>query len=236
MNKYIFLGTDTSVGKTLVMAGVARRLYTAGSKVALFKPVQSGGVRDSNGNILYTDADVLSLAIDNSLSAEVIAPWRFERDVAPFILLEEEKQNISLDSVLEHFYRLAIGSEVVLVEGAGGVAIPLFGTTNAVDLLKILDLTPVIVGRLGLGTINHTLLTIEYLRARGVEPFGVVLTETNVGGVQDPLMRKNPDIIKRLGNIQILGIIPYQGDFSEFAPTTDILESIGYLIQQLCDK
>jgi dethiobiotin synthetase len=228
MDNYIFLGTDTSVGKTLIMAGVARRLHLSGQRVALFKPVQSGGVRDHEGTILYTDADVLSLATGNLLSVELIAPWRFEPDIAPFVLLEESGRTVAFDEVLESFQQLVVGHDRVFVEGAGGVAIPLFGNISAVDLLKALNLIPVIVGRTGLGTINHTLLTLEFLRARGIEPLGVVLTDPT--GAADPSSEKNPSIIARLGRTQILGVVPYQGDFAEHSPGADILERVGAFV------
>jgi dethiobiotin synthetase len=231
MGNYIFLGTDTSVGKTLVMAAVARRMQSLGRRVALYKPVQSGGVRDSKGHILYTDADVLSLATGNLLSPEEIAPWRFDPEIAPFVLLEESGITISLDDVVAHFHRLQMGHDVVFVEGAGGVAIPLFGEISAVDLLKALNLRPVVVGRIGLGTINHTLLTLEYLRARGVEPLGMVLTDT--AGVRDLSSEKNPGIIARLGRTRILGVIPYQGDFTAGPPSVEVLDRIGALVENL---
>jgi len=210
------------------MAGVARRVSGAGRSVAVYKPVQSGGVRNRTGDIIYSDADVLSLATEGVLSAEEIAPWRFEPDIAPFVLMEESGTTISLDNALAHFHYLAARHDMVLVEGAGGVAIPLFGEITAVDLLKLLNLVPVVVGRTGLGTINHTLLTLEYLRARGVEPLGVVLTDTV--GRADPSSAKNPEIIARLGRTRILGVVPYQGNFDEGPPSVGVMDRVGELV------
>jgi dethiobiotin synthetase len=203
-------------------------MLAAGRRVAVYKPVQSGGVRDHNGDILYTDADVLSLATGNLLSAEQIAPWRFEPDIAPFVLMEANGLRLSLDDVLDSFHDLAKRHDVVFVEGAGGAAIPLFGGITAVDLVKLLDLVPIIVGRTGLGTINHTLLTLEYLRVRGVEPLGVVLNDTSGG--TDPSSAKNPEIIARLGRTRVLGVVPYQGDFTSCAPSVEVLEGVGALV------
>lgn len=228
MNNYIFLGTDTSVGKTLVMAGVGRKAHLSGRRVAMYKPVQSGGARDHTGKIVYTDADVLSLATGGQQPAQNIAPLCFEPDIAPFVLMDESGITVTLDDVIAHFHHLASGHDVVFVEGAGGAAIPLFGETTAVDLLKLLNLVPVIVARTGLGTINHMLLTLDYLRARGVEPLGVVLTDS--AGRNDPSSARNPEYVARLGRTRILGVIPNLGDFAESTPPVGVLEQIGALV------
>jgi dethiobiotin synthetase len=238
---YALVGTDTGVGKTLIGAALARRLKLTGKTVVPYKPVQSGGVRDSVGNIVYRDADLLSLAIDGSIDPALIAPWVFDEEIAPFVLLEKRGKTIGVDEMLVHL-RQVLGEidkvsdsseSVCVVEGAGGVAVPLTRGSNGEwvflsDIIRELSLMPVIVTRLGLGTINLTLLTIEYLRSRAIEPIGVVLTQNSP--VEDPSIEQNPVMISRLGKVDILGVVPYQKDLSHALPSSAVLDNINSYI------
>jgi dethiobiotin synthetase len=194
------LGTDTGVGKTVVTAAMVVALRRRGLETAPWKPVASGGVR-RNGRWLSPDAlwwkRVLSLPDDPARLNPVC--WR--RPLAPAVAARLARARPAI--------RLAPpprgGRVPVLLEGVGGVLVPVAGDRLFADLPAVRALPAVVVGRAGLGSINHTLLTLEALRRRGIRIAGVVLNGARAG---DAAARTNPAVIARLGRIRVLTVLP----------------------------
>ena len=162
------------------------------------KPVQCGG----------TDAEFLRKSLRLNDAPADINPCFAREPLSPRLAFRREKRSVDVGKILTAYGRLKQKHDILLVEGAGGLMVPLRDDYFVADLVRDLDLELIIVARLGLGTINHTLLTIEQARAQGIAVRGVLFSEasTRQRGIPE---KTNPDVIRRLGNVPILGTIPY---------------------------
>jgi len=188
---FFVTGTDTGVGKTVVAAALTIRLRQAGP-VLYWKPIQTGIEQDDD------TATVARLA--GCSAAELLTSGvRLPRPVSPHLAARLHGTAIDLGP-LEDTFNAAPPSAHVVVEGAGGALVPLNGIQLMTDLMSRLDLPVVIVARSTLGTINHTLLTIEALQHRSIYVAGVVM----VG----PPDSDNRDAITQYGGVPVLGELP----------------------------
>jgi dethiobiotin synthetase len=208
VNKGIFVtGTDTGVGKTYVSTGIARALTCRGVDVGVMKPAETG-CRMRAGRMMPADALQLmkSACVKDPLS--LVNPYRFRRPLAPAIAAELEKKTIDPAKIINAFQLLSMRHDFMIVEGAGGIMVPLYGTYTYLDLAKKLGIPVLIVARPGLGTINHTLLTIAALTGRKIEIAGIVINYAldQTAGVCE---KTSPAMIAKMSNVQITGIIPY---------------------------
>jgi dethiobiotin synthetase len=188
---FFVTGTDTGVGKTVVSAALVMRLRAAGP-IRYWKPIQTGIEQDDD------TAEVASLA--SCPAAELLTEGvRLRRPVSPHLAARMSAVAIDL-APLEDAFNEAARSAHVVVEGAGGVLVPLNDLQLMTDLMARLDLPAVIVARSTLGTINHTLLTIEALQRRSIYVAGVVM----VG----PPNSDNRSAIEQYGAVPVLGEMP----------------------------
>ncbi len=201
---FFITGTDTEVGKTFVTAALADAFRRRGMDVGVMKPVATGCLEE-NGALISEDARILAAAGGVADSYENISPYRFKPSVAPLVALNGIKE-ISLDRIERAFQDLSRRHEIVLVEGIGGLLVPLDKKSTVADLARRLDLPVLIVARSGLGTINHTLLTLQAARAAGLKVAGVILNGRSAAPSLSE--RTNPDVIRQFGDIPILGIVP----------------------------
>ena len=173
-------GTDTGVGKTFVTAVLARELTAAGLRIAAIKPAESGCPRvdqdGMDGVLRADDAETIALAAGGWQAADDRCLYKFEEAVAPGVAAERVGVDIDLLAIEAMVRRVAAKADVVLVEGAGGWLVPLGGGKMIADLAWVLRLPVLIVARGGLGTINHSLLTVDAVARRGLEVAGVVLS------------------------------------------------------------
>lgn len=191
-------GTGTEVGKTIVAAAIARSLSATGT-VAVFKPAESGLDELDGGT---PDHELLRLASGSPQPDDEIAPHRFGPAVSPHLAAELAGTEIDFDAVIAAARRAGDGAEFLVCEGVGGFLVPLTASRLVRDLAVALALPCVIAAAPGLGTINHTLLTIESVRAAGLEVAAVVLTPWP----SDPgdLERSNRASITALGEAEVL--------------------------------
>ncbi|MCF2943003.1 dethiobiotin synthase [Paenibacillus tarimensis] len=199
-------GTDTGVGKTLVTAALAAALREEGRNIGVWKPVQSGVLIGSGAS----DAERLLQGSGVEERPEAVASFTFEEPLTPVLAAERAGVDLSMDDLLVPGIRLAerYGGGL-LVEGAGGVAVPLTKDALVIDLIVRLGLPVLIAARSGLGTINHTLLTAEALRARGIPVVGAVLNDGAAGmPADDPSVSSNAAMIEKYGGIKVLGRLP----------------------------
>jgi dethiobiotin synthetase len=195
-------GTDTNVGKTFVACLLARSLRDVGVDVGVMKPIETGV--SSNGP---EDARALRAAANVDDSLDRICPIRFTLPASPEAAARAEGRSCSLEPIRTAFDLLAARHEFMLVEGAGGLLVPIDRQTDMADLARELGLPLLVVARSGLGTVNHTRLTLEAARARGLEIFGVVASSSHAG--ENAADDRNLDGLReRLGSLLVLEL-PY---------------------------
>lgn len=208
MSKGIFItGTDTGVGKTYVAAGLATALRLQGVNVGVMKPAETGcAVR--KGRLVPSDALKLMRAAEASDPLSLVNPYRFRKPFAPSVAAEMERKKIDPEKILDAYRELSRRHEFLLVEGAGGIMVPLSGAYLYLDLAAEMKLPVVIIARPGLGTINHTLLTVSALRSRGLVITGIVINYSD--GPKSGLAEKTgPAVIERISGAKILGAVSY---------------------------
>jgi dethiobiotin synthetase len=208
MSTYFVTGTDTHVGKTTVGAALLYAAVARGLRAGALKPAESGCplVEDE---LFPTDAAMLRRAAGGLQSMEEVCLYRYEPAVAPGVAAEAVGETIDFGVIREAVIGLD-EHDFSLVEGAGGLLVPLGEGLMIVDLIEALDLSVIVVAREGLGTINHTLLTLEALRLRDIEVAGLVLN--SIDGAPMSAIELNIDEIVRVSGVRVLGVFPHLGD------------------------
>jgi dethiobiotin synthetase len=166
--------TDTDVGKTVVAGAVAQWFLRRGRRVGVCKPIATGCVKRREG-LVSEDAEFLASCADARFPLDVISPVRYREPLAPLVAADRAKEPVDWEAVGRSLRMIQQGSDVMIVEGVGGVMVPLDAKHTVLDLAKWLGLPAVVVARAALGTINHTLLSVEALRRAGVVVAGVVV-------------------------------------------------------------
>ncbi|SFJ26360.1 dethiobiotin synthase [Thermoflavimicrobium dichotomicum] len=203
--------TDTGVGKTVVTAGLALALQEKGYKVAVMKPVQSGNLREDPAG----DGMCLKQWTRSSEPIERIVLYHFTLPVAPGVAAEKEGQVIELEQILRSYQDLAAQYDIVLVEGAGGLLVPLGRNWTVADLAKAMELPLLIVARPNLGTVNHTALTALWAKQKGLHPVGVVINGWSEELLaEDPSVAENPQWMEQLAGIPVLGKMPWLSELT----------------------
>lgn len=199
-------GTDTGVGKTLITAGLAQALRARGIDVGVMKPVETGcPVRD--GRLRPLDALTLREASGSRDALDLINPYRFREPLAPMVAAERSRRSIDVERLLEHFDRLADQHAVMLVEGAGGLLVPLTDKASFLDLALRLQLPLLVVIGSRLGALNHARLTVTAALAAGVPVAGAIVNRATAE--RSPARTTNPSALRRLLPIPVLGEIPH---------------------------
>jgi dethiobiotin synthetase len=195
-------GTDTGVGKTEVACGLLRAWRASGRDVAAMKPAQSGVEPGTP-----SDAELLAAAAGTGDPADLVCPYSFAAPLAPAVAARLAGVEIDLARILAAARALASGHDALLVEGAGGLLVPLTARETYADLAVALGYPVLVVARTGLGTVNHAALTVEALRSRGLTVVGVVLNAATAA--RDPSEAYNAAEIERLSGAPVLGAISH---------------------------
>lgn len=192
-------GTDTGVGKTWVACRLAEAWSRTGLRVGVFKPAESG-----QGG----DAAALIKATGRELALDQVRPYAFKRPLAPAVAAAQEGRRIALPRLKRAYAKLRSQSDRMVVEGAGGLLVPYAPRLDAATLARSLGLPVLIVARARLGTINHSLLTLEAARRRGLDVVAVLLNGPRER--RDPSIDGNAAVIRRLGRVPVLGPLPWR--------------------------
>ncbi len=206
-NGLFITGTDTGVGKTVITAGLLGALRRRGTNAIAIKPIQSGGILREN-QLISEDACFYGAVTDLPYTSRELNPICLQAPLAPAVAAEVEGVTINLETMLDHFRKISAEHQLTLVEGAGGLMVPLVGTgVTVADLAVRMGLPLLVVARPNLGTINHTCLTVAYAKARGLKVAGVIINmyEHHNAGVAE---RTNPGLIETMTGVPILGLIP----------------------------
>lgn len=214
-------GTDTGVGKTMVSAALLLGLKRRGRRVGAMKPVETG-CPAGGGGLVPADGVFLRETAGMDDSLDLVAPSRFALPLAPMVAAEQEGAPVDLDSVMDAYRRLSWKYDFLVVEGAGGLLVPLCcGAATRPppalhrpspyfirDLIKEMGLPAVVVAQPALGTINHTLLTVEHARKEGITVLGIIINQCDPPG-GTIAEKTNPDVLRRLCPVPVLGVLPY---------------------------
>ena len=213
MNKGIFItGTDTDVGKTIVTAGLLNLLCSNGVNAVPMKPVQTGCVL-RNGVYRAPDLDFSISTAGLTISEEeysCMSPYKYGPACSPHLAGELAGSFPKVEKILYSLKKMESKREFVLVEGAGGVMVPLNESEMMIDLMKEIDYPVILVSHTGLGTINHTLLSIQVLRNAGINILGVIFNNTKPPYEAFEFIREdNVKTIAERGQVNVLGVIDY---------------------------
>jgi dethiobiotin synthetase len=219
---FFLTGTDTLIGKTTIGAGLLALARHRNLPCAGWKPVASGCPRRGD-KLVSEDALLLALGAQGSTHRVIQPPLHvFEEAVAPGVAAERTGRTISLDEIASQARAITSSGAFTLIEGAGGFLVPLGGSKTFADLALRLALPILLVARASLGTINHTLLTIEAIRARGLTLAGVILNDATEETATE-LATSNASEIACHSSAPVLGYIPLIRD-----PSPDnVAESIA---------
>ncbi|MBS0156044.1 MAG: dethiobiotin synthase [Nitrospira sp.] len=210
MNHGIFItGTDTGVGKTLVTAALALHFKKQGLSVGVMKPIETGV---SPSREAQSDAARLRAIIESDEPLGAIRPYAFELPVAPLAAAQKEGQAINLETIKKIYRLLSSRYDFMVVEGVGGVRVPITPKIGVTDLIRLLRLPVVVVGRSGLGGINHALLTLEALQRSRIPILALVLnqTESARSAVARLQQRTTLEILRKQAAVPVLGPLPYE--------------------------
>jgi dethiobiotin synthetase len=224
-------GTDTDVGKTWVAAGLTAALRQRGVEAVYFKPVQSGCPRE-DGRLIPTDAAFARTLAGLSEPLEVLTPVALELPLAPGVAAAQAGVEIDLERIAAGLRDLAGRYEFLMVEGAGGLYVPLIGTHFLVlDLIRWLHLPLAVVAKSGLGTINHTVLTVKAAQAAGIVVAGVILNRYP----EKPGLAAatNPGVIEALTGVPILGRLPEVPDLMRREGRSALLHSLKECVEKI---
>jgi dethiobiotin synthetase len=203
MNLFV-TGTDTGVGKTFITAGIAASMLNEGATVGVYKPVQTGASRDKNKNFIADDIEFIKNIAPN---VKTKCSYILEIPAAPSVAADIVDVTIEKDVIKKDFEELKKSCDITIVEGAGGLMTPFGKDFLAADIAKMLNLPIVIVARADLGTINHTLLTVEYAKKKGLKIAGIIINNYPEG-TNDVAIRTAPMIIQRFAQADFLDIVP----------------------------
>jgi dethiobiotin synthetase len=210
-HKGLFItGTDTGVGKTLVAGAIARILRREGYRVGVFKPVATGCRHDREG-LVSADAEFLAWCADCEYPLSVVTPVTYATPAAPAACERVERRPVDFEHIANTYRYICANSDLVVVEGIGGIRVPISQGIDVLGLAAGLKLPVVIVARPDLGTINHTLLTVDAVRSAGLHVAGVVVSGYNLEAA-DVAAQTAPEIIAEYGKVDILALLPYDPD------------------------
>ncbi len=200
---FFITGTGTGVGKTIVTAGLAGHFLSQGKNVSIMKPVQTGEGKS------VSDLETVKTIFPGitHLPKMLASPYSFSLPASPLLAARSENREINPDTILKAFKDLSARKEIdiLLVEGAGGLLVPLTEEFLMVDLISEMGVPAILVASAGLGTVNHTLLSIEAMKKRNLKIAGIVINKMPLHpGIVE---KDNIKTIERMGGVPVIAVI-----------------------------
>jgi dethiobiotin synthetase len=209
MGQGIFItGTDTAVGKTYVACALAAQLRESGYRVGVMKPAETG-CDAGDGKLVARDAMALQAAAACELPLEKICPYQFREALAPSVAAEREGRRIEVDRLMDIYQEIGAAHDITLVEGAGGLMVPLLPSYTYADFARVLKLPVIVVAANKLGVINHLLLTVEHASCKGLRVLGYILNQ--VERTASLAAETNREALASLTATPCLGELSYAG-------------------------
>ncbi len=204
--------TDTDVGKTVVTAALAVALRTAGYEVGVMKPIETGVKSSLNAD---SDAVRLRAAARSDDAFTEIRPYTFRRPLAPMDAARLENKKVSLPTIMRAFHTLQLRHDRLLVEGVGGIQVPVTSALNILDIIYQMKFPVIVVGRVSLGGINHALLTLGMLRRRNIPILALVLNRTlpPQTATAQQQERSTLRLLQQFAGVPVIGPLPYRATF-----------------------
>jgi len=214
MNKFFagcfITGTDTGVGKTVIAAALARCLKENGISVGVMKPVETGV---AHGETDGSDAARLREAAGIADSSDVVSPYRLQAPLAPLAAARLEGVTIEMERIVSAYERLGVRYPCIVVEGVGGVMVPLTPQLYLRDLIERLGLPALLVGRATIGGVNHALLSLSALRMREIPVLGIVLNHAGPTLESEGERREvdsTSNLMREFADVPVFGPIRYE--------------------------
>ncbi len=207
------VGTDTGVGKTVLSFLLMQFFYGKGYNPFYLKPFQTGCSdafdEDSDARFIYQHVSELK---GRDPSGSVV--FCHKNPKAPLFAARDQREKIEIKQVRDVVAKKSLSHDPVIIEGAGGVFVPIDESLLMIDIIMMLYAIPIITARAGLGTINHTLLTVEALESRRIKPYGIVLMDSSEKPTPEDMLRENIEAIEKFSGIKVAGVIGRIKNFS----------------------
>ncbi len=220
MKSYFITGTDTGVGKTTITTAIAAVLRKRGIDVGVMKPVATGvptkiGFRSEDVMLLH------NAAMTND-DEKIINPIFLPLPASPYDAAKILNTEIDVTTVFEAYKHLVMSHQTVLVEGIGGIMTPITRNFFVADMIKCMGLEAIVITRSTLGTINHTMMTIEICKKYQIPVKGLIINY--VDEKNGPVEKNAPSTLHELSDLPILGIIPFVKDYQKLEVMADAVE------------
>jgi dethiobiotin synthetase len=222
---FFITGTDTGVGKTIITSALIKASNLLGFRACGMKPVETGCSREgdmlvpSDGMFIRTIAH-MEEAVNN------ISPSCFENPLAPLPASGIEGTPVDFEKIRKEYAALSQKYDVVVAEGIGGLLVPIAKGYFVLDLARDFGLPIIVVSRPGLGTINHTMLSVNYAIKEGLTVAGIIINYSRPPE-GSPAENTNPDVIKKICPVPIIGIFPYLKDLEETTIERAVVKSLN---------
>jgi len=203
---FFVIGTDTNVGKTYVASRIITQFVKDGYKTVGMKPIASGCELDAKGELINEDVTALSNASNIKAPLNLINPYRFQPAIAPHIAAQKVGVEINIATILIAYENLKNKADIVVVEGAGGFLVPINQTQTLADLAVALKLPIILVVGMRLGCINHTLLTVEAIKNRGLHLAGWVANQIDP---EMPVFQENLVSLSKRVDADLLSVVEF---------------------------
>jgi dethiobiotin synthetase len=216
---FFITGTDTGVGKTVITAALIQAIGLLGLKVCGMKPIETGclksesrvessELRIKDRVLIPSDGMFLKKTAGMDDPIDLVTPIRLENPLAPLPASEIEDIPVDIEKIKRAYTELSKKYEVIVVEGIGGLLVPIKRDYFVLNLARDFGLPIIVVSRPGLGTINHTLLTVNYAIKEGLTVAGIIINYSQPPE-GTPAEETNPEVIKQISPVPIIGIFPY---------------------------
>jgi dethiobiotin synthetase len=208
MGKGVFItGTDTCVGKTFFACKLAALLRDSGYRVGVMKPAESG-CAERQGRLFPEDAILLKDASASQDPLDKICPYQLREPLAPSVAAQRQGITLKIDKLMDLYDEISSGHDITLVEGAGGLMVPLLPSYTYADFARALKLPVIVVAANRLGMINHLLLTLEHARCKALKVLGYVLNQLESGA--SLAAETNREALSTLTAVRCAGELPYE--------------------------
>jgi dethiobiotin synthetase len=207
---FFITGTDTGVGKTVITVALIKAICHLGFTAGGMKPIESGCLPE--GDILVpSDGTFIKTIAHMEENIRQITPCCFKSPLAPLPASEIEGISVDFEKINKAFADISGKYDVVIVEGIGGLLVPITKNYSVIDMAKYFNLPLIVVSRPSLGTINHTMLTVNYALKEGLRVAGIIINY-NQPPENTLAEATNPEVIKRISPVPVIGIFPYLTD------------------------
>ncbi len=206
MKSYFITGTDTDVGKTWIIAGLARAFRNMGINIGIMKPFAAGTLQKTG--FKSKDVEILSRAAKVNDPENLVNPQFFPIPASPYTAMKNSEVHVkvNVDLILQNFKKLSSIHDSILVEGIGGIMTPILKNYYVTNLINDLNLETIIVTRTRIGTLNHTIMTCKMAKKYGIHVRGIIINQIDLDGYDVDVLK---DDIEDVTGFSVLGTVPF---------------------------